>query len=154
MFPLLLGASTGTLSQGFFHTVCVGSQLDHTHSLASLQWSGLSNQQMLLLTENCLQYQKWSPYKGRGVVSMPVCVKRERNGLASADQGLSRANQDSCHVHGILCPSSPIPPFLLAQKLCPKQIVPTDNKRPKLDDGISSHQSLKGFKVLSLNSST
>ena len=33
----------------------------HTHSLASLQWSGPSNQWMLLPTENCQQCQKWSP---------------------------------------------------------------------------------------------
>ena len=40
-------------------------------------------------TENCLQCQKWSPYKGRGAVSTPIYVKEERNGLASADQGFS-----------------------------------------------------------------
>ena len=35
--------------------------LCHAHSLASLQWSGPSDQWMLLPTENCLQCQKWSP---------------------------------------------------------------------------------------------
>ena len=49
----------------------------HTQTLASFQWSGLSNQQTLLLTENCLQCQKWSTYKGTGAVSMPICAKRE-----------------------------------------------------------------------------
>ena len=33
--------------------------LNHTHSLASFQWSVLSD---LHLTENCLQCLKWSPY--------------------------------------------------------------------------------------------
>ena len=47
--------------------------LNHTHSLVSFQWSGLSDQQTLLLTENCLQYQKWCHYKGRGMVSTPLC---------------------------------------------------------------------------------
>ena len=40
--------------------------LDHTHSLASVQLSGLSNQLTLLPTENCLQYQKWCPIQGEG----------------------------------------------------------------------------------------
>ena len=31
----------------------------------SAQWLGLSDWRMLLLTENCLQYQKQGPYKGR-----------------------------------------------------------------------------------------
>ena len=35
--------------------------LCHAHSLASLQWSGPSDQWTLLPTENCLQCQKWSP---------------------------------------------------------------------------------------------
>ena len=58
--------------------------LDHTHSLASFQWSGLFNQQALLLTENCLQYKKQCPYKGREVVSMPI-YDNVRNGPANAD---------------------------------------------------------------------
>ena len=91
--------------------------LDHTHSLVSVQLSGLSNQLTLLPTENCLQYQKWCPYKGRGVVSMPVCANKVRNGPASADQGHSTASQGSCHVHGTPCwnpPTSPYPtsPYL------------------------------------------
>jgi len=35
---------------------------NHTHSLASFQWSGLSDQRALHLTECCLQVQKWCPY--------------------------------------------------------------------------------------------
>ena len=70
-----------------------------THSLASLQWSGFSDQQMLLPTKNCLQCQKWCPYKGRGVVSTPICAIKVRNSPASANQGLSIASQDIHHVH-------------------------------------------------------
>ena len=36
--------------------------LSHNHSFSELQWSRLPDQQTLLLTENCLQYQKWCPY--------------------------------------------------------------------------------------------
>ena len=45
----------------------ISTDLCHAHSLASLQWSEFSDQWMLLP----------SPYKGRGVVSMPVCVKKK-----------------------------------------------------------------------------
>ena len=71
----------------------------HTHLLASLQWSGLSYQWILFLTENRLQCQKSSPYKGRGAVSTPICGKKERNGPASADNGLSTDSQESHYVH-------------------------------------------------------
>ena len=47
---------------------------NHTHSLASFQWAGLSDQRVLQLTESCLQIQKWCPYKARGVVPEPVCA--------------------------------------------------------------------------------
>ena len=60
------------------------NDLTNTHSLVSLQWPGLSNQRMLFLTENCLQCPKWSPYKGRGAVSMPVCAKKEKQVLTKA----------------------------------------------------------------------
>ena len=67
-------------------------------------------------TESCLQCQKWSPYKGRGAFSTPICVKKD--GLASDDQGFSTASQGSSHVHSMswLCPPTcPYPTFLLAQ---------------------------------------
>ena len=41
-------------------------------------------------------------------------------------------------------PSPPIPPFLLAQNLSLKRIVPTDNVQPKLHDEYTCHQWLKG----------
>ena len=39
------------------HDLCL------THSLASLQWSGLYNQWTFLPTESCLQCQKWRQWK-------------------------------------------------------------------------------------------
>ena len=53
---------------------------------------------MLLPTENCLQCQKWSPYKGRGGFSILVCVKNERNAQASADQGFSTAKTATMYM--------------------------------------------------------
>ena len=49
------GSSVNSLSSCVF---------GHTYSLANIQWPGLSNQQTLLLTENCLQCQKWSQRSG------------------------------------------------------------------------------------------
>ena len=101
-------------------TITIGvHDLGHVHSLASLQWSGLSDQPTLLLTEKCLLCQKWSPYKRRAMVSMFVCAKKKRNGPASADQGLSTASQDSHHVHNMLwlCPpTSPYPTLFVKSK--------------------------------------
>ena len=73
----------------------------HMSTISQPKTTGLFNQQTLLLTENCLQYRKRFPYKGRGVVSIPICANKVRNGPASVDQGLSTASQDSCNVHGI-----------------------------------------------------
>ena len=54
--------------------------LNHTHSLASFQWWGPFDQQwMLHMNEHYLQIQKWLPYKGRGMVSAPICAKKVRN---------------------------------------------------------------------------
>ena len=95
---------------------------NYTHSFVSFQWSGLSNQQTLRLTESCLQIWKWYPYRGRGVVSIPICANKVRNGPASTDQGHSIASQGSHDVHGmswICLPTSSYPTFLLAQnRLC------------------------------------
>ena len=55
------------------------------HSLVS---SGLSDQQMLILTENYLNCQKWSPYKVKGVFSMQLVHP------FGAIQGLSTASQN------------------------------------------------------------
>ena len=125
--------------------------LYHAHSLAILQWSGPSDQWTLLPTENCLQCQKWSPKKGRESLSTPVCVKMERNGQASDDQGFSTASQGSCHVHGILRlthPPPPIPPFLLTQNLSSKRITPTNNMRPNFARRVHSSSVVKGLKTV------
>ena len=93
--------------------------LCHTHSLASLQWSGLFDRWMLLLTEGCLQCQKWSHYKGRAAFYMPICVKKKRNSQASAEQGFSTASQHSRHVHCMSClclPTSSYPTFFASAK--------------------------------------
>ena len=66
---------------------------NHSHLLASFQWSGLSDQRTLHWTECCLQVQKWCPYKGREVVPEPVCANKVRNGPPSANQGFSTASQ-------------------------------------------------------------
>ena len=95
--------------------------LGHTHSLASLQQSGLSDQQTLLLTESCLySVRQEAPTNSREAVSVPICAKQERNGPASADQGFSTANQDSqptmcCHLEGDTHPHSSPPSHLFCQ---------------------------------------
>ena len=93
--------------------------LGHTYSLVSLQWSGISNQRMLLLTENCLQCQKWSPYKGRAPFSVPICAKKERSSPANVDQGLLQSDNQlsSAVTRGLHPPPPSIPPFLLAQNI-------------------------------------
>jgi len=65
--------------------------LYHTHSLASFQWSGPTDQQALCLTESCLHILKWFPYNGRGVVSALNCGNKVKNAPASVDQGSSTA---------------------------------------------------------------
>ena len=41
------------------------------------------------------------PYKGRGVVSVPICANKVRIGPANANQGCSTASQGSRHVYGM-----------------------------------------------------
>ena len=113
---------------------------NHTHSLASFQWSGFSDQRALQLTESCLQIQKWCPYKVRGVVPEPVCANKARNGPAIADQGSSLASQGWTH------PPPPTPPFLLVQNLSLKRIAPTDNMWTKSDDTKWRHRWLTATK--------
>ena len=57
-----------------------GRVFGHTYFLANIQWLGLFNHWTLLLTENCLQWEKWSPYEGREAFSIPICAEMERNG--------------------------------------------------------------------------
>ena len=69
--------------------------------MASIQWSGLSNQRMLLLTKTAYSTRNDAPTMGREVTSTLVCANKERSGPASADQGHYTACQGSCHVHGM-----------------------------------------------------
>ena len=63
---------------------------------------------MLNLTE-CLHYQEWCPYKGRGALSMIVV-----HNAANADHAIhSTASQHSCHDHGTQCRKLPTSPILL-----------------------------------------
>jgi len=43
-----------------------------------------------------------------------------------------------CHPEGDTHPPLPIPPFLLVQNLFSKEIAPTDNMQPNLDEHSSS----------------
>ena len=79
---------------------------------------------------------------------MPVCAKKEINGLANADQGslqsaktaaMCTACHDSAH------PPPLIPPFCQQKNLSSKWIAPTDNMWPRLHDECTHHQWLKGF---------
>ena len=79
--PLLLQAST---ELRVLPSSLSGFMTSAMPSLVSLQWSGLSDQWTLLPTESCLQCQNWSPYKGRGAVSTPVCVKMAQPVLTMA----------------------------------------------------------------------
>ena len=83
-FHFCLGLEIETWGQASLtHSLRV-HDLNRTNSLVSFQWSGLSDQWMLLLTKNC---QKRCLYKGRGVVSTPICANKVKNGPASANQG-------------------------------------------------------------------
>jgi len=76
----------------------------------------------------------------------PVVSSGERNGLASANQGLSTASQASCHVHRILYLCLPHPHssfcYLFSKWLHQLKCA------VKSHDGFSSHQSLKSWCLL------
>ena len=93
---LLLGAKTGNLLLWSLRHSLWGSW-PRPRPLTTFQWLGLSNQCTLLLTENCLQFQMWCPYRV-GMVSTPVCASKVKNSSASTDHGHSTASQGCCHV--------------------------------------------------------
>ena len=77
---------------------------NHIHSLASFQWSGLSNHWALHLTENCLQIQKWC----EGVHSWArVC----RNGPANVVLLPAKAAAMCMGLRAKTRPPPLIPPF-------------------------------------------
>ena len=113
----------------------------HTHSLASLQWSGLSDQWTLLPTENGLQCLKWSPYKGRGAFSTLGCVKRREMAHPVPTNAFLQPVKTAtmctaCHDYA----HPPPPTFFASAKPIFKQIASTDNMRPKLHDKYTPHQ--------------
>ena len=77
--------------------------LDHIHSLASSEWSGFSNQWILLLTENRFSARNWASMRAE---EQFLCLffrnRKEMAHATSANQGLSTASQHSCHVHDIM----------------------------------------------------
>ena len=67
----------------------------------------------------------------RRLFSKPVCAQEERSGPPSADQGLSTAKPRSSHAklpgpRVETHPPPPVPPFLLAQNLSPKDLAGSD----------------------------
>ena len=92
-------------------------------SLVSFQWSGLSDQWTLFLTENCLWY-----------IPEIVLLQGERSDFYTrlCWKGHSTSRQCSCHVHNTPCwsLSTSLYPTLFAIKW----IAPTDNMWPKSDD--------------------
>ena len=53
--------------------------LGHTHSLASVQQSGPSDQRTFLWTKGCLNCQKWSPYKVKAAFSTLIRARKQTN---------------------------------------------------------------------------
>jgi len=85
------------------------------------------------------------------VVSLPICANKVRNDPAKAI--LQPAKMTAmCTRHKIICLlTSPISPFLLAQKLLLKQNAPTDNKQPKSDEAKKHHWWLKIKELMETN---
>ena len=90
---------------------------------------------MLLLTESYLQPQKWSPYKGRGAVSMGVVLKRREMAQTKVFLQPTKRTTMCCY------PESEIHPlFPYLQNSYSKWIVPTDNMWQNLRDEYTHHQ--------------
>ena len=61
--------------------------------------------------------------------SKPICAHEERNGPPGDDQGLSTAKPEAATLPGPRVetrPLPPVPPFLLAQNLSPKEVAGSD----------------------------
>ena len=126
LFPLLLQARLETWAKGFYIKPLEVHDLCHAHSLASLQWSGLSDQWMLL-PEKCLQCQKWSLYKSRGAFLHPFMLKRREMAQLLPTKAFLQPAKTAA-----MCMASPVyahppPPILLVLNLSWKWIAPTDN---------------------------
>ena len=89
---------------------------NHTHSLASFQWSSERSTWL----NAAYKSKNGAPTRGEEWFLSLFVLNKVRNGLASADQGFSTASQGSCHVYGTPSwnpPTSPYPAFLLVQNL-------------------------------------
>ena len=79
---------------------------------------------------------------------MPICVTEEK-WPSQCQPRIFTASQPKAATmctapHAETCPPPPTSPFLLAQNLSSKRIVPTDNVRPNLHNEYTLHQWLKG----------
>ena len=115
-FEMYFNSCWENLNQSSFNPFCEGSWL-LSHPLIL----GSSTND---LTENCLQCQKWSPYKMKEALSKLVCVATKRQ--PKSFFLLPAKTATMCTA----CLNLPNPPFLLAWTYPP---TPTDNMRPKLD---------------------
>ena len=105
--------------------------LCHTHSLASLQWSELSNGWKLSTVAE-------EPFL------RPFVLKKKEMAQPVPTKSFLQPSKTTtvcmaCHDYDRF-----ILPFLLGQYLSSKRIAPTDNMRPKLHDEYTRHQWLKG----------
>ena len=120
--------------------------LGHTHSLASDQQSGPSDQRTLLWTKGCLNCQKWSPYKVKERFLHPFVHESRQMAHPSQTKAFLQAAATAimrCQAERWTHPPPPVPSFLLAQNLSSKRIASTYNMRPK-SDAKKHHRLLKG----------
>ena len=78
VFPLMLGASTGNLSQSFFEAYSGGSLISHLSIVRTVPPVNTPPEYKLLSIPEIV------PLQERGVVSTPIHANRVRNGPASA----------------------------------------------------------------------
>ena len=92
---------------------------NHTHSLVSFQWSGLSDQWALHLTECCLQVQKWYvPLQGEGRGSGAcLCQQNEKWSSQCRPTFLQPAKAAAMCTAPLTetHPPPSVPPFLLGK---------------------------------------
>ena len=115
----------------------------HTHSLVSLQWSGLSDQWTLKTVYSArngapTKTEEWflCPFVLKGVPTEAFLQPAKTAAMCMACCDYAR-------------PPPSIPCFLLAQNLSSKWIAPTDNMWSKLHDEYTHHQWFKGHAIIS-----
>ena len=152
IFPLLLGTSTGNVSQSFFGAInfCGFMTL-----ITPTQWAfnGQGSQgQCSSSWLKTAQYQKRYPSKGKEVVSTLICTNKVRlHGQFRPRPSIY--SQSSLHVHGrswICQPTSPYLTFFTSAKTTFKWIAPTDNVHPNSDNAKWCHRWLKVKGLISI----